>query len=111
MQSLTLTPTPTPTPRCASQLREVKCYPVTNTAAAQGLLAIQRSEIYSLRSDMDALEGRAATSKRGAAELDDGRSMPMHACIGGMLMHASAACACMHRRHAHACIGGMLMYA
>jgi len=36
----------------ASRMRDVLCYPVLNTAAAQGLLTISRSEILALKEDL-----------------------------------------------------------
>ena len=39
----------------ATELRQVRCFPVVNSAAARGLHAIERSESIALRNDLEAL--------------------------------------------------------
>ena len=53
--------------RCASRLRQVQCYPLLNNGAAQGLLAINRSELIALKEDMAALAADQPYQIRGVS--------------------------------------------
>jgi len=61
----------------ASRMRDVLCYPVLNTAAAQGLLTISRSEILALKEDLSQMVAKGIeTLSPSRPPSEAGRAQP-----------------------------------